>query len=85
MKRCKNDINGPRENCIRELVDVWSQLLPKSKVKDINANAVKFLDTAIQLRNDMTEEQAVNRCVILVYSESVTNVNFNIGDERDLN
>ena len=84
LKSCKNDIAGWREDCVRELVDLLSQLLPKSKVKDISTNVIKFLDTAIQLKNEMTEEQAVYRCYMLAYGELVTNAQLNIGDEEGL-
>jgi hypothetical protein len=83
LKSCERSASDCRETCIEELVDILSLILPKTKVKsDIRPSAVKFIEAAIQLKNQMTEEQAVYRCFMLAYGESVTNANLNIGDEE---
>lgn len=81
LKSCENNVGDRREECVRELVDLLYQLLPSSKMKDITANVFKFMDSAIKLKNHMTEEQAVYRCFMLSYGETVTNEQLHIGDE----
>jgi hypothetical protein len=39
------------------------------------------MDSAIQLKSHMTEEQAVYRCFMLGNGETVTSAQFHIGDE----
>jgi hypothetical protein len=82
LKSCEKNVSSRREECIQELVDTLFLLFPVSKLKDINTNVTKFVDSAIRLKNQMTEEQAIYRCFLLSCDATVTNAHIDLDDER---
>ena len=54
-------------------------------MKNTQTNVVKFVDSAIQLKKQMTEEQAIYRCFLLACGTTVTNAEIDIDDEESSN
>ena len=80
LKSCEREIVPKRNAHVVHLDDLLCQLLPRSRA-EIKIGTAKFLDRAINLKIAMTEEQAVYRCFMLDYGDSVTDDILHHGSE----
>ena len=78
----KREFDTKKKKCIDALQDVLCQILPKTKNKDVNNPVIKFVESALTLKNAMTEEQAVYRCFMPHNGESVDEASFQMSDEE---
>lgn len=70
-----------QQQCIDNLKDLINKLLPSSKPKHVNPGVTKFVEKAIELKNAMTEEQAVYRFYLIDFGQPVNDSILNIEDE----
>jgi hypothetical protein len=57
-------------------------LLPKSRPGDLREGFTRFLDKALALKKEMTQEQAVYRCFMIQCGHQVSDVEVDLGDDN---
>jgi hypothetical protein len=79
---CKKELPVKQSACVTSLTDLLCGLLPASKPKDIESGVAKFIDRAVKLKYDMTEEQAVYRCFLVDNGQAIDEKFLSVPDER---
>jgi hypothetical protein len=75
-------LEAQREKDVAELSEIINILFVKSKPKDNNDIIRKFIDRAITLKKQLTEEQAVYRCYFHDCGQSVADLWVDIGEDH---
>lgn len=70
-----------REEAIKKFPELLHYLLPKSRPGDLRDGVTKFMDKALALKKEMTQEQAVYRCFMVGCAQPVSEVEVDIGDD----